>query len=78
MLDLVREIVARIGRAVAVQILGSGSVLADTPWPGLYPRDADPGDELEAVHILPHTPEFEEAERAAKEACERTMVAEFD
>jgi hypothetical protein len=37
MLDVVREIGERMGRAIAVQILGSGVEVADTAWPGLYP-----------------------------------------
>jgi hypothetical protein len=34
MLDVVREIGERMGRAIAVQILGSGPELADTHWGG--------------------------------------------
>jgi hypothetical protein len=38
-----------MGRAIAVQILGSGPEVADTPWGGLYPLDCDIYDELVAV-----------------------------
>lgn len=34
-LDVVREIGKRMGRAIAVQVLGGGQELAETPWPGL-------------------------------------------
>jgi hypothetical protein len=74
MLDIVREIGARMGRAIAVQILGSGPEVADTPWDGLYPLDPDLYDELAAVGILPGTPEFEAAEEAAAEAYRLRMT----
>ena len=75
--DTVREIGARMGRAIAVYILGNGPELKNEPWTGLYPLDPDLDDELERANILPGTPEFEEAERAAKEAYEYTMKHEF-
>ena len=78
MLDVVREIGGRMGRAMAIYMLGSGSECMRTPWPGLYPLDPDLDDELERVGILPGTPEFAEAERAAKEAYEHTMATEFE
>lgn len=74
MLDVVREIGERMGRAIAVQILGSGVEVADTPWPGLYPLDADLYDELDAAGIRPGTAEFEAASAAAKAAYEATML----
>ena len=74
MLDVVREIGARMGRAIAVQILGSGVEVADTPWEGIYPLDLDLYDELEAVGIRPGTEEFRQAEAAAKSEYERTMA----
>jgi hypothetical protein len=74
MLDVVREIGARMGRAIAVQILGSGPECNDIPWEGIYPLDPDLYDELGAVNILPGTPELEEAERAAEEEYRRAMA----
>jgi hypothetical protein len=78
MLEVVREIGERMGKAIAIYTLGNGPELRDTTWPGLYPLDPDSDDELERVNILPGTPEFEEAERAAKAAYEHTMATEFD
>jgi hypothetical protein len=77
MLDVVREIGTRSGRAVAVQIPGSGAEFADTPWEGMFPLDPGLYDVLEAVGIRPGGPEFEAAERAANEAYERMMATEF-
>lgn len=53
MLDVVREIGERMGRVIAVQVLGSGAECRDTPWVGLYPLDADLYDELAAVNVRP-------------------------
>ena len=74
MLDVVHEIGARMGRAIAVQLLGSGPEVADTPWDGVYPLDPDLYDELAAVGIRPGTEEFRQAEAAAKAAYEATMA----
>jgi hypothetical protein len=76
-LDVVREIGERMGRAIAIYLLGSGPECRDAPWSGIYSLDPDLDDELERVGILPGTPEFEEAERAAKQAYERTMATAF-
>lgn len=73
-LDVVREIGKRMGRAIAVQVLGGGQELAETPWPGLYPLDPDLYDELTEVGIRSGTEEFRQAEAAAKAEYERTMT----
>ena len=78
MLDVVREIGERMGKAIAIYTLGNGPELMDTPWTGLYPLDPDLDDELERVGILPGTDEFDAAEAAAKGAFERTMAAGLD
>jgi hypothetical protein len=77
MLDVEREIGARMGQAIAAYILGSGPECNDIPWQGIYPLDPDLYDELAAVNILPGSPEFAQAEAAAKEAYEHTMATEF-
>jgi hypothetical protein len=78
-LDVVQEIGARMGRAIAVYTLGSWPECTadDCPWEGVYPLDPDLFDELAAVNILPGTEEFRQAEAAAKEAYEHTMATEF-
>jgi hypothetical protein len=74
MLDVVHEIGERMGRAIAVHILGGGPEFRGTPWPGLYPLDPDLDDELESVNTRPGSPEFWAAETGAEEAYRQTMA----
>jgi hypothetical protein len=72
-----RDIGKRMGRAIAIYTLGNGPEAKNTPWTGLYPLDPDLDDELGRAGILPGTPEFNAAERAAKAAYAHTMATEF-
>jgi hypothetical protein len=76
-LDVIREIGERMGRALARHIRGGGPEFRDAPWPGLYPFDPDLYDELEAVNIRPGSADFAEAERAAERAYREAMAEEW-
>jgi hypothetical protein len=72
MLTVIDEIGARLGQALAKVVRSAPGVCDDLPFPGLAAEDLEALDienELEAVNIRPATPEYEQAERAAKLAC---------